>query len=330
MALWILLNNVTVGSQNPAAGISQTQVKYAGETINDAVTTLAPIQAAGGVLWPASDPIVAAAALNVITTYKRRGQTVDMNTMPALMLAAALASIANVPGSSPATNTLASQPFKARCVVTSLAAYTGSGTATLTASATGAIGVQDGLTLVAGDTVFIQEGTTNLTAAKDAGLWQVFNPGATGVAYVLTRPWWWTNGQGILQGAIVDISGEGTGTTPTFAGSRWKTFCAKGKVIGTDAPVFWPDAINYNLTLVAGTLAAPITTIPYKAVASTSVSFTRTTLGTPSATIQYGVVPVATPGVTGTSSIVPMAQVGAGTINASDTSALVMSVQNWG
>ena len=204
----------------------------------------------------------------------------------------------------------------------------GTTTGVLTATATGAIGAQDGITLVAGDVVFIQEGTTNLTAAADAGPWVVTNPGAVGVKYVLTRPDWWAHGGIMPLGQTIVIGGEGTGVTPAFAGTTWKTFEAKGTVIDTTAPTFWPQEMLRAVTLVAGTAAA-ITNMPVRSATLTVISFTRTTINTATATIQYGVVPVATPGVTGTASIVPMAQVGAGTINNLDISTLNMSVVNW-
>jgi hypothetical protein len=221
----------------------------------------------------------------------------------------------------------ATTPYTARVVGTSLAAYAGTGTGVLTASATGAIGAQDGITLVAGDVMFLQEGTTNLTAV-DAGPWVVTNPGAVGVKYVLTRPDWWAHGGIIPLGQIIVIGGEGTGVTPAFAGTTWKTFAAKGTVIDTTAPTFWPQELLRSVTLVAGTAAA-ITTMPLRSASLSVISFTRTTINTATATIQYGVVPVATAGVTGTASIVPMAQVGAGTINNADISTLNMSVVNW-
>lgn len=222
---------------------------------------------------------------------------------------------------------LATAQNKARVVMTSLGANTGTGTGQLTVTATGALAAQDGITLVAGDVVFIQEGTTNLTAAKDAGPYVVTVLGATGVSPVLTRPDWWTNGSGILPGVVIDVGGEGT----ALLGTQWKSFAAKGKLVGTDAPVFWPRDITQTVTLVAGTAAA-ITTIPLRAISGSGASvitFQRTTINTATATIQYGVVPVATAGVTGSSSIVPMAQVGAGTINNADISTLLMNVSNW-
>jgi len=88
----------------------------------------------------------------------------------------------------------------ARCVITVLpGAYSGNGTGTLTATTGwGAIASQNGVTIAAGDTVFLAPGATNethdggATSYVDEGPYTVINPGATGDAaanyYALTRP----------------------------------------------------------------------------------------------------------------------------------------------
>jgi hypothetical protein len=216
---------------------------------------------------------------------------------------------------------------RARAVVTTLQAYGGSGTGVLTQSVLGTgLSAADGVTLAAGDVVFIQEGTTNLTAAKDAGPWVVTTLGSVSVLWVLTRPDWWANGTALPQSSVVDVSGEGT----AYPGTAWKTFVAKGKIIGTDAPVFWPRTITQTITLIAGTLPA-ITSIPLRAVtgAGSTILFYRTTLGGTLSLGGYAVVPVPTPGVTGSSSIVPMAVGDTGALSNADTSTLIMTVDNW-
>jgi hypothetical protein len=223
------------------------------------------------------------------------------------------------------TSLSATTAFTARMVMTSLAAaYVGSGTTTLTAAATGVIGAQDGVTPALNDVMFIQEGTTNIIAAKDAGPWQVTTLGAVGVKYVLTRPSWWTTGESIVPAKRIEIDGEGT----VFASSEWKSFVAKGKVIGTDAPVFWPRQITTSVVLVAGTAAA-ITTLPIRSATQSMVTFLRILLGGTPGPAGYAVVPAMTPGVTGTASLVPMAIVDAGTISNLDTSTINITVTNY-
>jgi hypothetical protein len=222
-----------------------------------------------------------------------------------------------------------SSAFKARAVVTSLAAYTGSGTATLTASSNGAFGAQDGVTLVAGDVCFIQEGTTNLTAAKDAGPWQVSVIGDGSTKYVLIRPDWYAHGGAIVPGIEIRIGGEGTGTNPNLAGTTWKSFCAKSKVIGTDAPVFWPQAVTCAVTLASGTLASARTTIPVRAALSTSFVISSNPATAPHATTRLWRVSALTAGVTGTSSVQIVAESAPGTTNTSDVGQYNITAINW-
>src|SRR5882672_9402921 len=80
---------------------------------------------------------------------------------------------------------LGSGTNKVRAVVTSLQAYTGTGTATLTETSNGAWAAQDGVTNVVGDTVFIPATTTNLTGALDCGPWLISSLGSAGSQWVL-------------------------------------------------------------------------------------------------------------------------------------------------
>jgi hypothetical protein len=91
--------------------------------------------------------------------------------------------------------------YKARNVVTSLQAYTGTGTNVLTETANGAWAAQDGVTNAVGDVVFIFTTTTNLVGALDSGPWQITSLGSAGSKWVLTRPSWFTTGSTIPQGS---------------------------------------------------------------------------------------------------------------------------------
>jgi hypothetical protein len=88
MAKWILLNEVLLGAQ-PGGSV---QKLFPGETINDAMVSTAQIVAGGGILWPATDPVVAAAAASAMGLLKQRGQGQSPKLSNAL-LAAALYSI---------------------------------------------------------------------------------------------------------------------------------------------------------------------------------------------------------------------------------------------
>lgn len=128
--------------------------------------------------------------------------------------------------------------YIARGVLTSIAAFTGSGTGTLTGSVNGAIGTQDGLTLAVGDVVILPAVTSGagVIATKDVGPYVVSAVGSAGAKFVLTRPSWWLPGSGIQPGRPLSVS-EGT----KWAGSTWKTLCAKSKIVDTDDPVLYPS-----------------------------------------------------------------------------------------
>jgi hypothetical protein len=211
---------------------------------------------------------------------------------------------------------------KARAVATSIAAYAASN-GTLTASANGAIGAQDGITLAAGDVLFLQEGLSNVTAA-DAGPYTVVNAGGAAAKFVLSRPSWWKHGALIAEGAEMAIGTEGT----LFAGTMWRSFVATAaKVIGTDAPAFFPKTVTQQVVLVSG--VATVQNFPVRGGQRTTAVFNRTTAGgTLTNTVQYNPSAI-TGGVTGTGAVTIQSQVAAGTVQNLDTSTGLLSVQNW-
>lgn len=140
---------------------------------------------------------------------------------------------------------------QARAVITSIASYVASG-GVLTASATGAIGAQDGVTLVAGDVVLLP--TDKATAAKDAGPYVVTNPGAVGAKFVLTRPDWYRTGSTQPSGQMLTVGGEGT----LRAGSEWKAMVAASTfVVDTTDGQWYPrlEAVT-TAAMTAGVSAA--------------------------------------------------------------------------
>lgn len=213
--------------------------------------------------------------------------------------------------------------FRARAVCTSLGANTGTTTGTLTVTATGALGAQDGVTLVAGDVLLVPEGTTNLSAASDAGPYVVTSAGGTGVHAVLSRPTWWATGQPIVPADTVEVGGEGT----TYAGTAWKTFVAKGKVIDTDAPLLWPREITQDIQLSSGIKA--VTNVPIRdASASAIFANLKSTSGTTATTVMYTPTLV-TAGALNTATVTFAAQSVPGTNQTSDASHLRATVINW-
>lgn len=191
--------------------------------------------------------------------------------------------------------------FKARAVVTSLGANTGTTTGVLTVTATGALAAQDGLTLATGDVVFIQPGTTNLAAASDAGPY-VVNVAGTGLHATFTRPSWWAKGAAIQPGQVIEVGGEGT----VFRGTAWKTFCAKGKIVDTDDAAFYVGRFTEQVTFAGGDNGAH-TYAPSVGVFDAVHSFVGANFtapgGTMTAAVNFGVDAI-TPGYKGTATMV--------------------------
>ena len=128
--------------------------------------------------------------------------------------------------------------FTARAVATAMSSYTGSGTGTLTA-VSGSIGTQDGVAMVTGDTLFIPEGLSNVSAV-DAGPWYIQNAGSAMVSFVLIRPSWWLHGATMPTAGTVKIGPEGT----FWPGTDWKSFAPKGSVVDTTDPAFFPGRVT--------------------------------------------------------------------------------------
>lgn len=222
----------------------------------------------------------------------------------------------------------ASTARKARVVATSIGANTGTTTGTLTITATGALGAQDGVTCVVGDVIFIQEGTANVAAA-DAGPWVISVIGTTGVSAVLMRPDWWAHGAALVSASSIEIGPDGTGTNPTLAGTIWKVFATGGKIIDTDAPVFWPGRITCAVTLASGTLAAARTTMPVRGHLITTFVISSDPATAPHANTRVWRVSALTAGVTGTASVQVVAESAPGTTNASDVGQYNVTAINW-
>ena len=215
---------------------------------------------------------------------------------------------------------------RCRGVATSIAGYAAS-SGVLTASATGAIGPQDGLTYVAGDLLFIPEGVA--TAAIDAGPYVVTNAGSSGPAakFVLTRPSWYSTGMTIPQGLIIDIGGEGS----AYAGSRWKSFVAKAKVVDTDAPLFWPSTCRKTVTLSSGTYTWNAAPLALRSTTDSSVQATRNTAGGTLTTVIELECPVASrvAGNVGTGAMLVHAIKSDKSVDTNDASSVDICVVNW-
>jgi len=215
--------------------------------------------------------------------------------------------------------------FKCRNVVTSIQAYTGTGTNVLTETTAGAFAAQDGVTNAVGDIVFIQAGTTNLVGALDSGPWQITSLGAAGSQWVLTRPDWFVKGAVVAPGQVIDIDGEGT----LWKGTQWKSFAAVGSaVIGTNDPAFYVGRVTQQVTFSAS--AFTLNNVGMLAAGKTGIEFLYTGTGAIAATVGYALSGALTPGYIGTATA-PLVAVASGMAKngTTDVSVVNVTVINW-
>jgi hypothetical protein len=220
--------------------------------------------------------------------------------------------------------------FTARAVVTSLAAYNGTGTNVLTGSANGAIAAQDGVTLAVGDQILIQAGTTHVTAA-DSGPWTVTQIGTASTPYILTRPTWFSTASTFTSGRTITVGGEGT----IFSNTEWFISAAAG-VVGTNSPAFYCRSVTVEAILSGGTLALaagqpgsgnfPVGALAGKCNLLVSLQLAG---GSPTGTVSYGMKGI-TPGLVGTATASVFAFATALATQSGDTSTLNVTIVNVG
>lgn len=184
--------------------------------------------------------------------------------------------------------------------VASLAAYTVSG--------------GDGNTNVANDVVLLVGQTT---AAQNGPY--VVGTVTTGTA-ALTRLGTVPTGLTVADRSLNVVIQSGT----IGAESTWGT-TATG-IVNTNDLGWFPRIITQPVTLVAGTVT--VSNVPILSATKTNYDITRITPSGTANTVAYNPATI-TPGPIGTASLVINAQVAAGTINAADASALILSVINY-
>lgn len=241
-------------------------------------------------------------------------------------LVGVMVGVANPYATNPELASSASTAFKARAVVTTLQAYTGSGTGVLTETSNGALSAADGVTLAVGDVVFIQGGTTNLTAALDSGPWTVTSLGGGGSKWTLQRPDWFSHGSTMPLGCVIDIGGEGT----LWAGTQWKSFAASGSgVVDTNDPTFYVGRVTQAVTLASSTFT--LNNVGLRSASKTAILCAfQTAGGTVTGTVGYGVIAAPTAGYIGTASAAIDALASGMTKNGTaDTSTILATVINW-
>lgn len=217
------------------------------------------------------------------------------------------------------------QDMAARAVATNLAAGSFSG-GVLTATANGAIGAQDGVTLAVGDIIILPAGTltTLVVSAANSGPYEVTAVGAGGAKFVLTRPAKWAHGA-LIASSRIRVGGEGT----LFKGTLWYSDPATAaKVVGTDDPILYPEKVIQ--TVVLSSSAAAITNVPIKSATKSNVHAALAAVGgTTTSTIGYGIIVAPTPGGIGTATTTVNAIASGGTKNGtSDTSSLIVTIFN--
>ncbi len=179
-----------------------------------------------------------------------------------------------------------------------------------TATATGAIGTQDGLTIALGDKVIFPLGTltTQAVSAANSGPYECTVVGATGVKAVFSRPARFQHGDVITPGTTVTVGGEGT----TYKNTKWIAKPATAaKVVGTDDPLMFPAEMIVALTCSSGTANTAV--VPLRAAGLFYVGIDYTG-GTPAATTTSLQASTQTPGGIGTASIVIQEQSHLGTL----------------
>lgn len=297
MAQFYVLNTTTLGLLK----------YYAGDLADDALDPTTALAAAGAILWPATDAVVAAGAARAQSRRLSRGM--NEQELDSIMLASASASIT-------AGIASASADYRARgvCITNmSITAFVGvaGGTA------------QNGVTYVAGDYVLLAAQTT----AAECGLYQVGTV-AGGVA-PLTRIPALQTGTTYVNGATVEVSNECT----LLGGSSWKAMCTGTVVVGTGDPLFYPRVCKGVLTLAAGTytLGAAEGLFLFSVAKSAADFSMNTPGGTVTSTVGgYGSNAAGrVAGKSGAASAIVIARVAAGTIDVANTSTVDWNFTNW-
>lgn len=216
--------------------------------------------------------------------------------------------------------------FRARNVATNLAALTFTA-GSFSADANGALGAQDGVTNVAGDTIIFPAGTitTGVVSAANSGPWVLTSVGAGGAKFTGIRPDWYPHGGTMRQDPIEVTAGT------LFLGTRWKHYAdtlTTALVIGTGDPKLMPEKVTQTVTLASS--AATIANVPiFSATRSNVVASLSAVGGTTTSTIGWGIIVAPTPGGIGTASAVVNAIASGGTKNGTaDTSVLLVTIHN--
>ena len=223
--------------------------------------------------------------------------------------------------------------------ITTSTTYTGTTTNTLTFGSNATLPTQDGITAAVGDVFILPGGTISSCAitACDTGPWQISSLGAAGAKVVLVRPSWYQTGQNIPVMYQINVGPEGT----QYADTKWTSWAntpgtATASIIpvgktATD-PLFYPDHVAFNGTLVSGFFTT--TTIPIRSLTQTSFAYQPTNYsgGTTTAKFIMGAISsggaATAVGYVGTGSVSITACAVAGTVVSGDVSTGILHVWN--
>jgi hypothetical protein len=139
--------------------------------------------------------------------------------------------------------------------------------------------------------------------------------GGASAKWVLTRPSWYEHGETMPLAMTIEIGGEGT----AWAGHSWRSFAAKGSIVDTTAPAFYPRTQQVTTgAMTAGVSAANSTLWVFGA--QTIISAIPITPGGTQGTLRIS---TRTAGLPGTSSVVVTSS------SNTDTSTVQIQVENF-
>jgi hypothetical protein len=167
----------------------------------------------------------------------------------------------------------------------------------------------DGISGTVGQIVLL----TAQSTANQNGPWVIGT--ITANTAPLTRPWWYTTGQVLNAGLVLEVS-EGT----VFQNSSWKEMSAAPITVDTTSTAYYPRVSKQTVTLSGGVFTASTTIFMF----STTVSAVSATINTQAGTTTFISAPVANrvAGIAGTGAV---RITGGG----SDTSTVDVVVTNW-
>jgi hypothetical protein len=216
--------------------------------------------------------------------------------------------------------------FTARGVATNIAALTFAADGTFEADANGALGAQDGLTFVAGQTILLPAGTitTGVVSAANSGPYVLTSVGGASAKFAGRRPSWFADGATITPGIEINVA-KGT----LFGGTTWRSFADVSQVVGTNDPMLYPLKVTQQITLVAGTLT--ISNVPVFLAARLGFSCSGAIGGTAAATTTNFAIKASggiTAGGIGTAAVIVEAQSVSDTIVNTDVSVINVTLMN--